>query len=196
MEGAAPQKGGPVDTRSPMHPPQRICGVTSIEKRPSGRCGGLGGGVLEDLSTFFTLLALDLGWDTENFVFATRKSHALHGSSKTPPCSRTVQPRTDLIQGRLGERRDERLAKRADALTHRNNTEIKWSGVWPLLGWNAPHKGKLRAETQKYIEKRNADDRHLWKAARALSEERLIMAHNGEDSKRRFDALQKAYGAG
>ena len=68
--------------------------------------------------------------------------------------------------------------------------------VWPLLGWNAPKKGKLREETQKYIEKRNADDRHLWKAAKALSEERLIMAHNGEESKGRFDALQKAYGAG
>ena len=198
--GALQRKGGSVDVPDPhISPPTtnlRRLREYRKEAERALREDFAVVGVLEDLSTFFTLRSLNLGWDTENFVFATRKSHALHGSSTKPPCCRTVQPRTDLIQGRLGERRDERLAKRADAVAHRNNTEIKWSGVWPLLGWNAPKKGKLREETQKYIERRNADDRHLWKAARALSEERLIMAHNGEESKRRFDALQKAYGAG
>jgi len=153
-------------------------------------------GVLEDLPTFLTLLALDLGWALDNFVYATRKSHAVHGASRAHPCARAPAPRTELIQGRLGDRRDERLAKRADAKAHHNASVVAWSGVWPLLGWNAPRKGKLRPETRQYVERRNADDTHLWALARELAEARLAAAPGGPDARRRLGALQAAYAGG
>jgi len=155
-------------------------------------------GVLEDLHTFFVLLAAELDWPLERLLYATRKSHVAPSTSggRETPCGRGDDAPADLIQGRLTKRRDERLKKRADALAMRTDAKVEWSGVWPLLGWNDPKKGPLRPETKAYVDKRNADDRALWRVAGETATRRLAAKPGGDADKRRFDALQKAYVAG
>ena len=154
-------------------------------------------GVLEDLHVFLVLLALELSWSPDALLYATRKSHAkaaqlVYG---TVPCARSKAQPNDLIQGRISKRRDERLKKHADAVAHQKNGVV-FSGVWPLLGWNAPTKGSLRSDTKAYIDRRNADDMYLWTLARLTARDRLAHTKDGIAHKERFDALQRAYIAG
>ena len=159
-------------------------------------------GVLEDLHTFLALLAAELAWPLESLLYTTRKAHVAPsvGGAKAAaaPCGRqNSEAGGDLIQGRLTKRRDERLDKRAsvEAVKARAGG-VQWSNTFPLLGWNAPDKGPLRADTLAYIYRRNADDRKLWELARDTAKRRLADADGGAATKDRFDALQKAYVAG
>ena len=153
-------------------------------------------GVLEDLHSFLVLLALELDWPPDALLYATRKSHinAARANYENTPCAR-VQRDKELIQGRISERRGERLQKRADASKHKQNG-VAFSGVWPLLGWNALIKGPLRPDTKAYIDRRNTDDIYLWTLAQLTARDRFVRAGDSVAHKQRFDALQRAYATG
>jgi len=87
------------------------------------------------------------------------------------------------------------VRKRADALAH-GGGGVAFSGVWPLLGWNAPGKPPLSPAARAYAEARNQDDAYLWRLARRTARERLAARADGAAARARFDALQLAYAAG
>jgi len=143
-------------------------------------------GILEDLHTFFTMLAKALDWPLDALLYASRKVHTSQKVHNMPCTLRRGKRRL------TNARQKERLRKKQTTANARNKAiNISWSGNFPLLGWNKPNKGPLSHDVITYLESRNIHDMRIYHYAREFQQKYQNIKHVLT-----FDALQAAYAAG